>query len=230
MLTRVVIVWINGAFGAGKTVVAEALLLHLPSARLFDPERVGFLLRELVEVPTGDFQDLPLWRELVVTHLLGLARHHPGVWVVPMALLHPGYREEILTGLRTHGVRVHQCVLRVPEDVLRARIDAAPEPARTIRWRHEHMPRALSELSGLADREPDTIEVSNVGRSVDVVAGEIVGRLRAWLPDSDGGEEDQDERGGAEQAVTEDDREREPRLGDVGTACRQPPGEHREPE
>lgn len=52
--SRIVIVWINGAFGAGKTVVAEALLSHLPGARLFDPERVGFLLRELVEVPTGD--------------------------------------------------------------------------------------------------------------------------------------------------------------------------------
>lgn len=171
------IVWLNGAFGAGKTTVAEALCGLAPGVRLFDPEYVGFLLRRFVPVPTGDFQDLPLWRELVVAHLAGLVLHHPGVWVVPMTLLHPGYRAEVLGGLRRAGVPVRQCVLLVPEDVLRARIDAAPEPAGTIRWRHQHMPTALAELPGLADREPDTIEVNNAGPGPRSVADEIVGRL-----------------------------------------------------
>lgn len=72
------IVWLNGAFGAGKSTVAVALRELTPGARLFDPEYVGFLLRRFVPIPTGDFQDLPLWRELVVAHLAGLAGHHPG--------------------------------------------------------------------------------------------------------------------------------------------------------
>ena len=39
------IVWLNGAFGAGKTSTAKELLQLLPNARLYDPEHVGFLLR-----------------------------------------------------------------------------------------------------------------------------------------------------------------------------------------
>lgn len=57
------IVWVNGAFGAGKTTLAEELSRWLPDAVLFDPESVGYMLRHWVAVPTGDFQDLPSWRE-----------------------------------------------------------------------------------------------------------------------------------------------------------------------
>src|ERR1700733_6065013 len=64
------IIWINGAFGAGKTTLAEELSRRLPEAVLFDPEYVGYLLRHWVPVPTGDFQDLPSWRELVIATAL----------------------------------------------------------------------------------------------------------------------------------------------------------------
>jgi len=33
------VVWINGAFGVGKTSVAEELVTLLPGAILFDPSR-----------------------------------------------------------------------------------------------------------------------------------------------------------------------------------------------
>jgi adenylylsulfate kinase-like enzyme len=35
------IVWINGAFGAGKTTTAELVTELLPGAKIFDPEYVG---------------------------------------------------------------------------------------------------------------------------------------------------------------------------------------------
>jgi len=55
------LVWINGAFGAGKSSVARELVRRWPEARLFDPEEIGFLLRRVVpaEQQAGDFQDLP---------------------------------------------------------------------------------------------------------------------------------------------------------------------------
>jgi uridine kinase len=40
-----VIVWINGAFGAGKTTLAGELHRRLPDALAFDPEYVGYLER-----------------------------------------------------------------------------------------------------------------------------------------------------------------------------------------
>jgi hypothetical protein len=75
------IIWINGAFGAGKTTLAEELSRRLPEAVLFDPEYVGYMLRYWVPVPTGDFQDLPSWRELVVATALSLRKHHSGTLI-----------------------------------------------------------------------------------------------------------------------------------------------------
>ena len=42
------IIMINGAFGAGKTSVANELLRRLDGAMLFDPEVVGFMLRHII--------------------------------------------------------------------------------------------------------------------------------------------------------------------------------------
>ena len=39
-----VIIWINGAFGAGKTALAEELHRRLPDAVLYNPEDVGLML------------------------------------------------------------------------------------------------------------------------------------------------------------------------------------------
>jgi adenylylsulfate kinase-like enzyme len=37
-----VIIWLNGPFGGGKTTTASELHTLLPSSRLFDPEMVGY--------------------------------------------------------------------------------------------------------------------------------------------------------------------------------------------
>jgi hypothetical protein len=53
------IIWLNGAFGSGKTTLTEELHRRLPDAVIFDPEYVGYVLTQAVPAPTGDFQDLP---------------------------------------------------------------------------------------------------------------------------------------------------------------------------
>lgn len=64
------IVWINGAFGAGKTTTARELIDLIPNSTLFDPELIGAGLTQLLPAKrlaeVGDFQDLPIWRRLVV--------------------------------------------------------------------------------------------------------------------------------------------------------------------
>jgi AAA domain len=117
-----VIIWINGAFGAGKTTLAEELHRRLPDAVLYDPEYVGFMLRKWVPVPTGDFQDLPSWRELVVATALSLRRHHADVLIVPMTLINDGYLAEILGSLAAAGEEVLHVFLDLDADVLRQRI------------------------------------------------------------------------------------------------------------
>ena len=65
------LIWINGAFGAGKTRVAQRIAALRPDALLFDPEQVGFLLRRLLpREDLSDFQDRPLWRILTLLMLV----------------------------------------------------------------------------------------------------------------------------------------------------------------
>ena len=66
------IVWINGPFGVGKTTLAVELAARIENSFIFDPEEVGFMIRKLTppSKQLADFQDYPLWRELVVKTIL----------------------------------------------------------------------------------------------------------------------------------------------------------------
>ena len=117
------IIWINGGFGAGKTTLAEELHRRLPDAVVYDPEHVGLMLWKWLP-PSGDFQHLPSWRELVVATALSLRRHHAETLIVPMSLIRDGYRTEILGGLSDAGEDVLHVFLEVDADVLRERLNA----------------------------------------------------------------------------------------------------------
>lgn len=59
------IIWINGPFGAGKTTLAERLRDRRPKSLIFDPEEIGFVVKETVPIPaSGDYQDLPCGGDL----------------------------------------------------------------------------------------------------------------------------------------------------------------------
>ena len=117
------VIWLNGAFRAGKTTLAEELHRRLPDAVVYDPEDVGLMLWKRLE-PNEDFQDLPSWRELVVATAVSLRRHHADTLVVPMSLICEAYRTEILGGLVDAGEEVLHVFLEADADVLRDRLAA----------------------------------------------------------------------------------------------------------
>jgi hypothetical protein len=118
-----VIIWLNGAFGAGKTTLAAELHRRLPDAVVFNPEDVGLMLWKWLP-PGGDFQHLPSWRELVVATALSLRRHHADTLIVPMSLIRDAYRAEILGGLADAGEEVLHVFLELDAEVLRERLNA----------------------------------------------------------------------------------------------------------
>ncbi|MEU0524986.1 NUDIX hydrolase [Streptomyces niveus] len=147
------IVWINGAFGAGKTSTARELIDMIPNSTLYDPGVTGAGLRELLPqkrlAEVSDYQDLPIWRRLVVDTAAALLDDAGGVLVVPMTLLRQEYRDEIFGGLASRRIPVRHVLLALDETILRGRIagrasgaDAADDPARTERarqWAYEHI-------------------------------------------------------------------------------------------
>jgi adenylylsulfate kinase-like enzyme len=117
------IVWINGAYGSGKTTLVAEITRRRSDAVVFDPELIGYVLRQSVPVPTDNVQDLPSWREIVVASLLSLQRHHANLLLVPMTLINLAYRREVLGALRAADVALLEVFLDVPADELRRRIE-----------------------------------------------------------------------------------------------------------
>ena len=174
------ITWLHGAFGAGKSSVAAELVRRRPDLLPWDPELVGFLLRQVLPVPSGDFQDLPEWRELVVATGAALDAGGTRSLVTPMTLLDERYADEVFAGLAGRGVRVVHVLLDVDEDELRRRIaeDAAEVGART--WRLDRVAayaRARSWLVPLADLVVDTTALTVAQAAERVLA--TVGEQRA---------------------------------------------------
>lgn len=79
------ILWVNGAYGAGKTSVCRALQAKLHRSHLFDPEEVGDVIRRIlpVELWKDNFQDYPLWRSTTAALLQAAAEAYCGVILVP---------------------------------------------------------------------------------------------------------------------------------------------------
>ena len=104
------LIWINGAFGAGKTTLAGELKTRLPDALDYDPEYVGYLLTKWVPAPESrDFQDLPLWRRMVAEFAIGLWEEYRRPLIVPMTLVNPAYRDEIFAALPPRTSRCCTC-------------------------------------------------------------------------------------------------------------------------
>ncbi|GAA3531678.1 hypothetical protein GCM10022222_13540 [Amycolatopsis ultiminotia] len=132
------IVWLNGTFGAGKTTTARELA-GLLGARVFDPEYVGYLLRILFPEPVADFQDISLWRPLVVETAARIHEHTGGPLVIPQTLLVESYAEEVFTALAGRGLVVRHFVLHAGQDELRRRIETDPAEPGARQWRLDHL-------------------------------------------------------------------------------------------
>ncbi|MFE4452176.1 NUDIX domain-containing protein [Streptomyces sp. NPDC056796] len=166
------IVWINGAFSAGKTSAACELIDLIPNSTFYDPGLTGGGLRRLLPpkklAEVTDFQDLPIWRRLVVDTAAALLAELSGVLVVPMTLLRQDYRDEIFGGLAARRIPVRHILLSPEETILRRRIaereERAGDPERDERvrqWAYEHIEPYRAALGWLT-ADAHTIDTSTL--------------------------------------------------------------------
>lgn len=177
------LIWINGAFGAGKTSVAERLHQQLPDSELYDPEAVGWMLRHLVPPSeTGDFQDLPIWRALVADTAVAMCTHYSSTLIVPMTLVNPQYYREIFDSVHTRGVSIEAYSLIVSRAELRNRLnqrvvveDDAEADERAKKWGLDQVERC----AGALESHDLGIPVANEGRNVDETVIDLLGQIRS---------------------------------------------------
>jgi 8-oxo-dGTP pyrophosphatase MutT (NUDIX family) len=156
-----VIVWINGAFGAGMASTARELIGLIPDSTLYDPGSVGEQLRRqlprkrLEEV--ADVRELPIWRRLVVETAAAVHAEVGGTLVVPMTLLRQEHRDEIFGGLAARRVPVRHVLLHPEETVLRNHA-AGPAGASPAAGRNGARPSAGAAEQEAPDPYPAAVE------------------------------------------------------------------------
>lgn len=83
------IIWISGAYGVGKSTLAEAMAAQMENALIFDAEEVGNAVRgNYPNCPYGYiFEDYPLWAEFCYLLLKDIHAKFQKDILVPMTLL-----------------------------------------------------------------------------------------------------------------------------------------------
>lgn len=181
----VVIIWLNGAFGSGKTQTAAALARRMCDAHVADPELVGHAIhRMLPPAQRDDFQDRPQWRSAVAETLAQADRDAVGPIIVPMTLVSPKYFDEIVGTLRRAMVDLRHVTLSASPETLHRRLGGRT-PAIASRllgidesWAIAQIPRCTSALADpMFGAHVDTDD-----RSLDEVVEAVAATVHVDLP------------------------------------------------
>ena len=123
------IIMINGAFGVGKTSVANCLVRNIKNSMIYDPEEVGLLLRNIIpreimldEEKTNDFQDLILWKKTVVMIAGEIKEQYNKHLIIPMTIRKIEYFKYIFEGMEKLDDDIYHFCLMAPLDKIHLRL------------------------------------------------------------------------------------------------------------
>lgn len=169
------IVFLNGAFGVGKTTVAERLAERIPNSLLFDAEEVGYFLRKVVapvEQP-DDFQHLPIWRTLTIDTARWLSERYGRTLIMPMTIWRAAYFEEVISGLRAFEPALHHFCLTATEQTLVERLRGRGDRPEVLAWCLEQARQCLAAFTAPAFAE----HLATDGKTPDALVEMILSRL-----------------------------------------------------
>lgn len=141
------IIWINGAFGSGKSQTSYELHRRLPESYVYDPENVGYFIRKNLpnDSKLDDFQDYTMWREFNYSMLRYIYEISSCILIVPMTITSLQYFDEIVGRLRREGVIVHHFTLCASREVLFHRLRQRGDRANS--WPAQQIDRCIQGLS-----------------------------------------------------------------------------------
>lgn len=168
------IIMLNGAFGAGKTTVAEGLLEKIDDSMLFDPEIVGYMLRSMLpedikrnESKSGDFQNYELWKVLTVDTAKRLKDKYGKPLIVPMTLRVPAYFTYIFNGFKEIDDETqHFCLQASRKTIFKRLRDRGEEEGNWCFQQTEKCLHAYEEYDFGEYIQTDDVEINEVISSI----------------------------------------------------------------
>ncbi len=142
------ILLINGAFGAGKSTVANLLIQAIPNSMLYDPEEIGLAVRNILEPieKHDDFQHYPEWRTLTIEAAKQIKQRHNRHLIIPMTIWRPEYFTEVTNGLKRIDPDFKHFCLTVSEETICKRLDQRGEQ-QPGSWAHQQAKQAVPSLA-----------------------------------------------------------------------------------
>ncbi len=163
------IIWINGAFGSGKTNVAYELNRRIKNSYVYDPEEIGYFIRDNIpkELKLNDFQDYPIWRDFNYQMLEYMSSHYDGIIIVPMTITSEIYYNEIVERLRQSCIDIKHFTLMANEETLIKRLRKRGDSKNS--WAAKQINRCINSLSNPIFKEHIDTNKMTVYEVVDYI-------------------------------------------------------------
>lgn len=170
------IYWISGAYGVGKSTVAEQLKMRLAKAHIFDAEEVGNAVRDNYPKECRHsivFEGYPLWRELNYRLLKDINSKYDGDIIVPMTLILDVSYTEIIRRLIEDGIYVGYVILDGDRQTVHDRILKRGEDEEC--WCMKNIQTCIDAQRG----DKRAVHINTIGRTPGAIADEIIERFKA---------------------------------------------------
>ncbi|WP_066190463.1 MULTISPECIES: AAA family ATPase [Gracilibacillus] len=175
------IIWLNGAFGSGKTTSAFELKRRLPNSFIYDPENIGYFIRENIpkQLHESNFQDHEQWRTFNYDMLTYLSNTYEGTIIVPMTLFNRQYYEEIVQKLIDEGIPLRHYILYADKNTLLKRLNKRLERGDT--WTKAQVDHCIHAFNTDITEEKIITDNQRIDEIVEEIAARSDVRL---LPDN----------------------------------------------
>jgi uridine kinase len=169
------ILWINGAFGSGKTQTAFEINRRLENSFVYDPENIGYFFRKNMpqEIIQGNFQDQPLWRAFNYEIIKTIYASHGGHIIIPMTIYNKNYYDEIIGKLLREETKICHFILGASKAVILKRLSKRLE--RKNSWAAQQIDLCLRGFDELKENsiyiDTDALTINEVAETVAERAG-----------------------------------------------------------
>jgi RNase adaptor protein for sRNA GlmZ degradation len=164
------IVWINGAFGNGKTQTAFEINRRLENSYVYDPENIGYFFRRNMpnEIIQGNFQDQVLWRTFNYEIIKNIYLKYSGHIIIPMTVYDKNYFEEIIGKLIKENIKIDHYILGASKETILKRLRKRHEKKDS--WSAKQIDMCINGFNELKEKsiyiETDELNINEVVETI----------------------------------------------------------------